>query len=196
MLSHVRGQFVRDPGLIASASGTGIAHVRRSISIARSMIPSDLVPSFDAHVEMDCAVALAGYVTERRWFRDRAAPFLRPWASPDYQAVISALEVYLETQMAPTGRYLAVLALEDVTRQLLRRRGMWEAVGALASALVQAHGRLDANRANAILDDCLPGPWTATGHHRDGPSRRACAVPFLMAGFTNARAEKNAGPDL
>jgi hypothetical protein len=187
VLGHTRGQFVRDPGLVASEDGTGIAHTRSAVVVARADLSPDQRPSFDAHVEMECAVHLGGYVAERRWFRDGVKPFQRPWLAADYAAAAGVLSTYLQRPFEEFDQYLAISVLEDFTRSCLRRAGVWDAIARLAEELVRAGGKLRAHRANAVLDESLPGPWMPDGRRRDARRRTASVIPVFLAGAASSR---------
>jgi hypothetical protein len=66
VVGRLRGQFVRDKGLVARADGTGSADVRRALIIPRLLYPPQLVEWADAGTEMECAMLLAGYLAEWR----------------------------------------------------------------------------------------------------------------------------------
>jgi hypothetical protein len=180
VMGHLRGQFVRDPGLIANEDGTGMAHTRPSLTSPRMDIPAEMHGAYDASMEMECAVHLAGYVTERRYMREKLRAIKRPWTSPEYQATYRILITYLSREFDPSTHCLIIAALEDFTWRCLRRTGVWETVTLIAEELEMAKGKLDAAKTNTLLNACLPGPCMADGSHRDSPARLARIIPGLV----------------
>ncbi len=187
VLGHLRGQSVRHRGLIARRDGTGAAHTRAAFTIPRAKLPPNLLEVSDSCVEMECAVLLAGYVVERRWFRERALPFQRPWSATDYAKVTSTLSTYLGRGFEPLEICLVVAVMEDFTRSFLRRNAVWDVIRCIAGELQKSDGELSDEVANTLLNQHLPGTWMPAGRERHSRPRIATVIPLLLPRAASVR---------